>query len=90
MAIPGELSGLTGATCTARNHLGNVCNTKLHLQVCVSAAGYYLGYECPHHGPYSRETAYFRTQEAAEQELVNFNAGIAPPSRRDINYAGYL
>ncbi len=61
MALEGELNGLEGCQCE--------CGTNLYLKVCHSNAGYYLGYECPGCGPYSRETGYFRTYEQAEREL---------------------
>lgn len=61
MAVPGELSGLEGADCT--------CGRHLDLQVCESAAGFYLGYECQFCGPWSRETGYFNSREEAEAEL---------------------
>lgn len=46
------------------------------LKVMQSAAGYYLGRSCtapdtPYFNePYSRESGYFRTKEAAEKELA--------------------
>ncbi len=61
MAIPGELAGLEGATC--------VCGAQLPLQVCQSAAGYYLGHWCNECGPYSRETGYYRSYDEADREL---------------------
>jgi hypothetical protein len=40
------------------------------LQVCESAAGYYLGTRMPNGEPYSRESAeYWRTREEAETAL---------------------
>lgn len=62
MAIKGELSGLSGTTCS--------CQRVLKLQVCQSAAGYYLGYICPECGPWSRETGYYMSREEAETELA--------------------
>ena len=46
MAIEGELNGINGTTCVD-------CKSKLPLKVCMSAAGYYLGYFCNCCGPYS-------------------------------------
>ena len=63
MAIQGELSGLSGAACDS-------CQRKLELQVCESAAGFYLGYVCPSCGPWSRETGYYGNREEAEAELA--------------------
>jgi len=62
MAFPGELLGIYGIVCQG-------CNKSLPLEVCSSAAGYYLGYSCCL-GPISRETEYFRTAEEAEVALV--------------------
>lgn len=45
------------------------CRTKLPLKVCQSAAGYYLGYWCPNHGPYSRESGYYGAKEEADKAL---------------------
>ena len=63
MALPGETI-LLGAPCTCQD-----CGTKLVLQVCRSAAGYYLGTWCDC-GPYSRESDYFDTREEAEAALT--------------------
>lgn len=41
------------------------CGTTLTLQVCSSAAGYYLGFQCDCCGPYSRETGYMTAEKAA-------------------------
>lgn len=62
MALEGELKGLQGTTCMD-------CHTPLKLQVLQSAAGFYLGYFCPQCGPYSRETGYYPTRDAAEADL---------------------
>ena len=55
---------LSGAPCTCVD-----CNLKLILQVCRSAAGYYLGTYC-NCGPYSRESEYFDSREEAEKALI--------------------
>ena len=39
------------------------------LQVCRSAAGYYIGRWCPECGPYSRDSGYYRTPEEAQIAL---------------------
>lgn len=78
MALPGELRGLDGTTCC--------CGEKLELQVCRSAAGYYLGYFCGQCGPYSRETGYFRTRKDAAYELEEVKQGRSPLKLRDTEY----
>ena len=40
------------------------CGTYLDLRVLNTPAGYYLGFWCPSHGPYSRETSYMNEQTA--------------------------
>ena len=45
------------------------CNKELVLQVLSSRAGYYIGTQCPHCGPYSRESGYYPTPEAAKTAL---------------------
>ena len=49
------------------------CNEKLVLQVLMSCAGYYIGTQCPHCGPYSRESGYYKTKAAAEKALATDN-----------------
>jgi len=44
------------------------CNTVLPLEVCHSAAGFYVGHFCPNCGPYDRLVGYFGTKESAEKE----------------------
>lgn len=61
MALPGELHGTDGTACS--------CGKKLQLQVLHSPAGHYLGYTCDDCGPWSRESSYFTSHEAAEIEL---------------------
>lgn len=72
--LPGETSGFGGAACS--------CGRRLELQVCRSAAGYYLGYFCPECGPWSRETGYYRTREEAEEELRRVHSGATPVNAR--------
>ena len=61
--IPGETI-LSGAPSTCPD-----CQIRLVLQVCRSAAGYYLGTYC-NCGPYSRESEYFDSREEAEKALM--------------------
>jgi hypothetical protein len=44
------------------------CGVTPQLRVCRSAAGYYIGTMCEC-GPYSRESGYFETAEAAQAAL---------------------
>lgn len=60
--IPGETIA-TGAPSTCPD-----CNTKLVNQVLRSNAGHYIGTVC-HCGPYSRESGYYPTREAAQSDL---------------------
>jgi hypothetical protein len=80
MAVDGELSGLKGVTCSD-------CETELPLQVLSTPAGYYLGYFCPHCGPYSRETGYYKKREQAEAELKRWQDEAKEPEEvRDTEY----
>lgn len=74
MTLPGETEGFDGATCD--------CGKCLDLQVCRSAAGFYLGYVCPDCGPWSRETGYYGTRAAAEAELAVVEMGGVPANLR--------
>ena len=79
MALLGELKGLSGTTCD--------CGEELGLQVCSSAAGYYLGYFCPNCGPYSRETGYYASRTDAKAELaLMVGAGFIPSKVRDTDF----
>lgn len=49
------------------------CDEKLVFQVLHSMAGYYIGTQCDICGPYSRESNYFSTNNAAKAAL---NSGI--------------
>ena len=73
MAMPGELEGVHGTECD--------CGAVLELHVCMSAAGYYLGYECDACGPWSRDCGYFKTRDEAETALV-----IPEEYARDTDY----
>lgn len=45
------------------------CGEKLEIVVQHSGGGYYIGTVCPHCGPYSRESGYYSSFEAAEKAL---------------------
>jgi len=60
--LPGE----TLATGAAR--VCPDCGVRVELQVCRSAAGYYIGTMCQC-GPYSRESGYYASHEEAEEAL---------------------
>ena len=62
--LPGETIR-SGASRTC-----STCNITVVERVCYSAAGYYIGTYCDC-GPYSRESHYYRTQEAAQSALLN-------------------
>ena len=47
----------------------------LKLQVCRSAAGYYIGTICDRCGPYSRESDYYETANEAKEDLDNGEFG---------------
>lgn len=61
MALPGEI-GHIDTECMD-------CGAKLPAQVLYSAAGYYIGTYCECTGPYSRESGYYLTHEAAQEAL---------------------
>jgi hypothetical protein len=63
--LPGE-TVLSGAD-TKCPDCGTDCGTTA-FKVCHSNAGYYIGTMCEC-GPYSRESDYFRTKEAAQKAL---------------------
>ncbi|MDR2788127.1 MAG: hypothetical protein LBD06_07180 [Candidatus Accumulibacter sp.] len=44
---------------------------ELPLEVLESAAGFYIGTFHPKEGPFSRESEYFPTEEAAREALEN-------------------
>jgi len=62
MALPRETIA-AGAPSTCPD-----CGKKVEPTVCRSAAGYYVGTMC-YCGPYSRESGYYPTFEAAETAL---------------------
>lgn len=45
------------------------CDKELKIQVCQSAAGFYIGYWCNEDGPHSRESGYYGTRKEAETAL---------------------
>ena len=60
---------LTGE-CVNASHTACIgCGTELLIKVCVSAAGYYIGFFCPQCGPYSRESGYYGSREETELAL---------------------
>jgi hypothetical protein len=61
-----DIIPLTGI-CTECEEHGDKATMKL--SVLRTPAGYYLGFWCDNHGPYSRETNYVRTREEAEEML---------------------
>ncbi len=68
MDQPGECVNATRTACFN-------CGTKLAVKVCVSGAGFYIGFFCLNCGPYSRESGYFSSREEAEQVLNSDNYG---------------
>ena len=74
--IPGETI-LSGAPQTCPD-----CGVTLNLEVLQSAAGYYIGTQC-RCGPYTRESGYFKTRQAAEQALKD---GSWIPRGYDVPY----
>lgn len=64
MTLPGECVNATITKCMD-------CGVELKIQVLRSAAGYYIGFFCPNDGPYSRESGYYPTPEAAQTALDN-------------------
>lgn len=64
MALPGEVMGTRkGETVKCS------CGKELELQVLQSAAGYYIGHMCKRCGPFSRESGYYKSQDAAQKAL---------------------
>lgn len=51
------------------------CGVTLQLQVLRSNAGYYVGTQCNECGPYSRESGYYETREAADKALKTGSFG---------------
>lgn len=61
MALPGE-TGHIGTNCMD-------CGAHLPAKVLRSGAGYYIGTFCDCCGPYSRESGYYPTKDAAKAAL---------------------
>ncbi len=61
MALPGE-TGHINTNCMD-------CGRFLRAKVLQSGAGYYIGTFCDQDGPYSRESGYYPTREAAQGDL---------------------
>ena len=51
------------------------CKERMDLEVLHTPAGYYLGTQCPIHGPWGRESHYFPTYELANQALDQWLLG---------------
>jgi ribosomal protein L37AE/L43A len=66
MTLPGECVNDVETTCVE-------CGEHMKIQVCRSAAGYYVGFWCDRCGPYSRESGYYPTAEAAQKALDTDN-----------------
>lgn len=62
MALTGECVRASRTACIE-------CGAELSIKVCVSAAGYYIGFFCPNCGPYSRESGYYSSRDEAETAL---------------------
>lgn len=67
--LPGETVGGEGSQCFE-------CGKALELQVCRSAAGYYLGYWCDTDGPCGRETGYSSEEDAIRALEVYLGSGL--------------
>ena len=55
----------------------NGCGAQLNYEVLQSAAGWYIGtgcnnMECDEYGPNSRETAYYKTESEANEDLIYY------------------
>jgi hypothetical protein len=61
MTLPGETVNDTTVDCE--------CGESLHIQVLRSNADYYIGFQCPNCGSYSRESRYYNDFEDAQEDL---------------------
>jgi|1185.fasta_scaffold158699_3 hypothetical protein len=77
MAMEGELT---------ENDKCPDCGGDQPTKVCQSAAGYFIGKECPRCGPDARLSGYFTTREAAEAELGLWLEHNTRPSARDTDF----
>jgi len=68
MALPGETMGPNVETFVCPD-----CGTEMKRDVQQSAAGFYIGFWCNQCGPWSRESGYYPTCEAASAALVSDN-----------------
>jgi hypothetical protein len=68
MALPGECVNDVITNCIE-------CGDELVIHVCRSNAGYYIGFFCDECGPYSRESGYYTTSNAAQVALDSGNYG---------------
>jgi hypothetical protein len=75
MAMAGEIN---------RDQCGE-CSKPLDLEVLQSAAGFYIGTQCDEHGPNSRESHYFGSEEAASDALLQWREGNLV-GKRDTDY----
>lgn len=57
------------------------CDRTLAYEVLHSNAGFYIGTFCPQDGPYSRESDYFRSSQAAAAEMELWMEGVRPSGR---------
>jgi hypothetical protein len=81
MALPGETIA-TGATPFCED-----CDKVPDLGVYQSSAGFYIGTYCGC-GPFSRESGYYETQEAADTDFKKMNLGTAEEDAIDTRLAG--
>ena len=72
--LPGET---LASQCLSQHAKCEDCKVELIPKVLRSAAGFYVGTFC-NCGPYSRESGYYKTKEAADQALADgsFERGV--------------
>jgi hypothetical protein len=59
------------------------CDKTLEFRVLKSSAGHYVGTQCEHHGPHTRETNYFKTKDQAQHALEIYKEiGVLPQMRK--------
>lgn len=86
MALEGEINDSLDTIECVGCSASPACH--MPLNVYQSAAGYYIGRYCNYDGPYSRESDYFATVEAARAELELWRSENVRPSARDLNFHG--